>query len=58
MPIAKKKTAKKALKKRSFSGMVIPDRLYSKEPLFLEKVARANEMLRDLEIDPDLFRKK
>ena len=58
MSTAKKKTSKKALKKRSFSGVVIPDRLYSNEPLFPEKVARAKEMLRDLEIDPDLFRKK
>ena len=58
MPIVKKKTAKKALKKRSFSGVVIPDRLYSDEPLFPEKVAKANETLRDLEIDPNLFRKK
>jgi hypothetical protein len=58
MPIVKKKTAKRALKKRSFSGVVIPDRLYAKEPLFPKKVANAKETLRDLEIDPDLFRKK
>jgi len=58
MPITKKKTAKKALKKRSFSGVVIPDRLYSKEPLFPEAVARAKEVLRDLVIPPELFRKK
>ncbi|HEV3412758.1 MAG TPA: hypothetical protein VG101_09780 [Puia sp.] len=46
MPIAKKNTASKVLKKRNAATVVvIKSRIDAKDTLFPEKVAKANEIL-------------
>jgi hypothetical protein len=56
MPIAKKKTARKALKKRvSPTVVVIQSRIAAKDTLFPEKVAKAKKVLRNAKFHDSRF---
>jgi len=58
MSLVNKRKIKRVSKKKSSSYTFFMREIDAQDTLFPEKVARAKEMLRDLEIDPDLFRKK
>jgi len=56
MSIAKKKTARKALKKRAASTVVVVEsRLSAKNTLFPEKVAEAKKVLRNAKFQDSRF---
>jgi hypothetical protein len=56
MPVTKKKTARKTLKKRASTVVVIESRISAKETLFPEKVAEAKKILRNTKFhDPKMF---
>jgi hypothetical protein len=56
MSVAKKNTARKHLKKRTQTVIVIESSIAAKDTLFPEKVARANKVLSNTKFhDPKLF---
>jgi len=59
MPLTKKKKVRKSLKKRKPEiVVVIKTHMAAEETLFPEKVARAKEMLRRIEVDnPEFYAK-
>jgi len=58
MSLVNKRKFKRVSKKRASSYTIFMREINTQDTLFPEKVARANKMLSEIEIDPDLFRKK
>jgi len=56
MPVARKNTTRKHLKKRTQTVIVVESSIAAKDTLFPEKVAKANKILSNTKFhDPKLF---